>query len=408
MQKIKRKSSAIIRDIKSRSEGTEQILSRNFTGVEIIKEKGSQDYLFHLAKIESDLTLPKIQNINKSYFYPKEKNEGQFSIHNRRYLGNKYKLLEFIKNILIEKCSSFKVLCDIFAGTGVVGEKFNNKSIKIISNDTLYSNYLSLKTFLGITHVNFKKLKNKIGILNSLKANKDNYFSINYSNTYFTLENARKIGLIREKIEEISETNDEKYILITSLLYATDKVANTVGHYDAYRKKLDTTQPLKLLIPHISPEKNYDNEIYNEDANMLIKKIYCDVLYLDPPYNSRHYCDAYHLLENLSRWEKPDVYGKAKKMDRTFLKSDYCLQTATKAFTDLIENANCKHILVSYSNTGESKDVRSNARIKDKEIVNILKRKGKVEIFGRNYKAFTTGKSKTEGHTERIFYCEVN
>lgn len=408
MQKIKRKSSAIIKNIKSHGEMAEQILSGDFTGVEILKEKSNQYYLFDLTKIEPDLTLPKIQNINKNYFYPKEKNKDRFNIHNRRYLGNKYKLLEFIKDILNEKCSGFKVLCDIFAGTGVVGEKFNNKNIKIISNDTLYSNYLSLKTFLGITHINFEKLKNKIGILNSLKANKDNYFSINYSNTYFTLENARKIGLIREKIEEISETNDEKCILITSLLYATDKVANTVGHYDAYRKKLDTTQPLKLLIPHISPEKNYDNEIYNEDANMLIKKIYCDVLYLDPPYNSRHYCDAYHLPENLSRWEKPDVYGKAKKMDRTFLKSDYCLQTATKAFAHLIENANCKHILVSYNNTGESKDVRSNARIKDREIVNILKRKGKVEIFEREYKAFTTGKSKTEGHTERIFYCEVN
>lgn len=408
MQKIKIKSSTAIKNIKPYGEMAEQILSGDFAGIEIIKEQGIQYYLFDLTKIESDLTLPKIQTINKNYFYPKEKNKDRFNIQNRRYLGNKYRLLEFIKDILNEKCSDFKVLCDIFAGTGVVGEKFNNKSIKIISNDTLYSNYLSLKTFLGITHINSEKLKNKIGILNNLKSNKDNYFSANYGNTYFTLENARKIGLIREKIEEISESNDEKCILITSLLYATDKVANTVGHYDAYRKKLDTTKPLKLLIPHLSPEKNYNNEIYNEDANMLIKKIYCDVLYLDPPYNSRHYCDAYHLPENLSRWGKPDVYGKAKKMDRTLLKSDYCLQTATEAFTDLIENANCKHILVSYNNTGESKDVRSNAKIKDKEIVNILKRKGKVEIFERKYKAFTTGKSETEGHTERIFYCEVN
>lgn len=99
---------------------------------------------------------------------------------------------------------------------------------------------------------------------------------------------------------------------------------------------------------------------------------------------------------------------KQKKMDRIFLKSNYCLQTATKAFTDLIENANCKHILVSYNNTGESKDGRSNARIKDEQIIDILERKGKVEIFEREYKAFTTGRSETKGHTERIFYCKVN
>lgn len=287
----------------------------------IIKEESIQYPLFDLAKTESDLTLSKIQNINKHYFYPRGKNiEGQFSINNRRYLGNKYKLLEFIEDILNKKCNGFKIFCDIFAGTGVVSEKFNKKNIKIISNDILYSNYLSLKTFLEITNVNFEKIKNKIGILNNLRTNKDNYFSINYGNTYFTLENARKIGLIREKIEEMSENNDEKYILITSLLYATDKIANTVGHYDAYRKELDITQPLKLLMPHLSPEKNHNNKIYNEDANVLIRKIYCDVLYLDPPYNSRQYCDAYHLLENLSRWKKPDVYGKAKKNGQNFFK----------------------------------------------------------------------------------------
>ena len=33
--------------------------------------------------------------------------------------------------------------------------------------------------------------------------------------------------------------------------------------------------------------------------------------------------------------------------------------------------------------------------------------KGKVEIFERDHKAFTTGKSNTEGHIERIFYCGV-
>lgn len=407
-KRFRRKSLKDTRYVRPYAEITEQIFCQDFIS-NAVRDKGIQYYLFDLKKIELDLTLSRIQKNNSNYLYPKEKNiDGQFNIHNRRYLGNKYKLLGFIEDILNEKCSDFRVLCDIFAGTGVVSEKFNSRNKKIISNDILYSNYLSLRTFLGITNVDFEKIKNKIEILNNLQTNKDNYFSTNYGNTYFTLENARKIGLIREKIEEISRDDDEKHILITSLLYATDKVANTVGHYDAYRKKLDTTQTLKLLIPHLSPEKNYNNEIYNEDANMLIRKIYCDVLYLDPPYNSRQYCDAYHLLENLSKWEEPTVYGKAKKMDRTSLKSNYCLQTATRAFTDLIENANCKHILVSYNNTGESKDGRSNARIKDEEIVRILKTKGEVEIFERKYKAFTTGKSETNGHTERIFYCKVD
>ena len=367
-----------------------------------------QGILFDLLEIEKPSYISVNTKINKNYFLPKGKNiAGKFQIQNRRFLGNKYKLLGFIEDIVNEKCNGFNSFCDIFAGTGVVGERFNGKDIKVISNDLLFSNYLPLKTFLGSTQIDLNHLKEKIDFLNGLKTTQDNYFSIHYGNTFFTLENAQKIGAIRKKIEEISDEENERAALITSLLYATDKVANTVGHYDAYRKELDTVQPVRLLVPDIDLNNNSNNEILREDANLLIRKMSCDVLYIDPPYNSRQYCDTYHLLENLAVWKKPQVYGKAKKMDRSHLKSEYCLKSASRVFTDLIKNANCKHILISYNNTGESKDGRSNARIKDDVIINILKNKGEAEVFERDYKAFTTGKSNTDGHTERVFYCRV-
>lgn len=330
-----------------------------------------------------------------------------FKLQNRRFLGNKYKLLNFIAEIVEEKCGVFNSFCDIFAGTGVVGNMFNQKNIKIISNDILTSNYVALKAFLSTSNIDFNSVEKKIDLLNSLETWDENYFSIQFGNTYFTLENARKIGAIREKIEAIANDDNEKTVLIASLLYAVDKVANTVGHYDAYRKKLDTTHPLHLSVPNFEPENNTNNEIYKEDANQLIRKISCDVLYLDPPYNSRQYSDAYHLLENLTTWEKPPVHGKAKKMDRSHIKSDYCLQSASKAFADLISNAHSKHILVSYNNTGESKDGRSNARLSDEYIISALKSRGEVDIFERDYKAFTAGKSNGKGHTERVFYCKI-
>ena len=369
---------------------------------------GIQPSLFDLLETKIPIYAPATTKVRKVYFSPKKRNiPGKFQIQNRRFLGNKYKLLGFIEDIVNEKCNGFNSFCDIFAGTGVVGERFNEKDIKIIINDLLFSNYFPLKAFFGSTQINLDVLKEKIDLLNNLKTNQDNYFSIHYGNTYFTLKNARKIGAIREEINKIADNENEKAILITALLYATDKVANTVGHYDAYRKKLDTIQPIQLLVPDITLENNTNNEVFREDANLLIRKISCDVLYIDPPYNSRQYCDTYHLLENLATWEKPQVRGRAKKMDRSHLKSKYCLKTASKVFEDLIKNANCKHILVSYNNTGKSKDGRSNACIKDDEIVNILKNKGEIEIFERDYKAFTAGKSNTTGHIERIFYCGV-
>jgi len=368
---------------------------------------GIQCSLFDVFESTSPAYTPITQKSHKVYFSPRARDiTGYFEIQNRRFLGNKYKLLGFIEDIVNEKCNGFNSFCDIFAGTGVVGERFNEKNVKVISNDTLMSNYIPLATFLLARQLDLKKLEEKIAYLNSVDAKSDNYFSKHYGNTYFTIENAGKIGAIREEIDNIAENEEEKNALITSLLYATDKAANTVGHYDAFRKKLDSIQPIKLLIPKIDMENNSNNEIFHENANVLIRKIKCDVLYIDPPYNSRQYCDAYHLLENLATWKKPDVFGKAGKMDRSNLKSSYCLKNAPKAFDDLIRNANCKHILISYNNTGESKDGRSNARISDEEIMHILKNKGNVEIFERDYKAFTTGKSETNGHTERIFYCK--
>ena len=264
---------------------------------------------------------------------------GRFQLQNRRYLGNKYKLLDFIEEIVREKCGSLTSFCDIFAGTGTVGQRFNKKSVRIISNDILASNYFALKAFLGTQVLDTSQIERKIRLLNSLDAGDDNYFSTHFGNTYFTLENARKIGAVRERIEAISDDENEKALLITSLLYAVDKVANTVGHYDAFRKKLDAIHPLQLLVPEFVPGDNEGNEIYRRDANELIREIDCDVLYLDPPYNSRQYSDAYHLLENLAQWDKPAVHGIAKKMGRDHLKSAYCLKSAPEAFADLISKA---------------------------------------------------------------------
>ncbi|MDR1747623.1 MAG: DNA adenine methylase [Spirochaetaceae bacterium] len=61
-------------------------------------------------------------------------------INNRRYLGNKYKLLPFITSVVSENCDDIKSVADIFAGTGAVASAFTDK--QLITNDNLYSNYI--------------------------------------------------------------------------------------------------------------------------------------------------------------------------------------------------------------------------------------------------------------------------
>ena len=60
------------------------------------------------------------------------------SINNRRYLGNKHKLLPFITGVVEKECRDIQSVADIFAGTGAVASAFPDK--RIITNDIMYSN----------------------------------------------------------------------------------------------------------------------------------------------------------------------------------------------------------------------------------------------------------------------------
>lgn len=336
-----------------------------------------------------------------------------YSLENRRYLGSKAKLLDFIHQTVEEKCGSIHSFADIFGGTGNVGWSFNDKKTKVIVNDFLKSNYLSFVTFFGKEKIDIKKLETIIDNYNAIQPNEDNYFSINFSNTYFSRDNCRKIGYIRDDIEiryKANELNErEKAYLITSLLYAMDHIANTVGHYDAYRMDGDLNKKLILKMLNVgSLSQNKNNEVYNEDANELVKKIKADVVYIDPPYNSRQYCDAYHLLENVASWNKPDVFGVAKKMKRgKNIKSDYCTQKAPISFDNLIQNINAKYIIVSFNNMGTKGAGRSQSKISDEDIINSLSKRGKVEVLAVEFNQFSAGKTDIKDHQERLFVCEV-
>lgn len=335
-----------------------------------------------------------------------------YNIKSRRYLGSKARLLNFIEDTVKKNCSNIHSFCDLFAGTGCVGWIFNNSKTKVILNDMLECNHVSYVSFFSNEKIDIDKLSKIVEFYNSLNVVDDNYFSENFSNTFFSEENCKKIGFIREDIEKLYKNKKinyrERCYLITSLIYSMDRIANTVGHYDAYRLKGDLSKKISLELLEIPLlETNENNEIYCEDANVLVNRIYSDLVYIDPPYNSRQYCDAYHLLENVARWEKPTVYGVARKMDRSRLKSKYCMKSAPKQFEDLISKINAKYILVSYNNMGNKGANRSQAKITDSDIINTLQKRGRVEIFETDFQQFTTGKTNVNDHKERLFLCFV-
>lgn len=330
-------------------------------------------------------------------------------IQNRRYLGNKFKLLDLVKKIVVENCPNTNIMADIFSGTGAVSSAFTDKIILI--NDLLYSNYLCNMAWFGNDTIRLHFLEELIREYNQNSIFVENYMTENFSDTYFSKSDCSKIGVVREDIEQkylAGIINDrERAILITSLIYGMDKIANTCGHYDAWRRGATFKRQLILPMLNVPEKNNKNNRCFNEDANELVQHIKADLIYIDPPYNSRQYSDTYHLLENVASWQKPAVHGVARKMNRENLKSDYCTIRATTAFEDLIKHCQSRYILFSYNNMANKGDARSNARIADEDILRILNNKGDVKVFSKKYKPFNAGQSNISENEERLFLCTV-
>ena len=332
-------------------------------------------------------------------------------IGNRRYVGSKRSLLSDIFSAAeghIDKKNY--TVADLFAGTGLVSSYFAGKGKHTIMNDILYSNFVAYQTWLGAGAYDIKKLADIIVGFNAINGNtlKKNYFSEIYGNKYFSDSDARKIGYIRERIADMELTERERYILITCLMYATDKIANTVGHFEHFLSKKPISKDVVLELPDIK-EAASRVDIHLEDANDLVRRIESDVVYIDPPYNARQYINFYHVLENLARWEKPDEFeGVSMKFKRNHLKSDYSKAKAPLVMEDLIQNIVAKLIVVSYNNTYSARSSASNNKITEKQMENILQKKGDIiEKKGINHKFFNSGKTDFKGHKEFLYICKV-
>lgn len=343
----------------------------------------------------------------------------------RCYTGSKTKLLEKIDEVLLRHFSyeNSKNLSffDVFAGTGVVSEYFIKKQAfkKLIINDFLESNFVIYQGFFAKDTFDKNKLEFYAKSFNEIKPEKlaQNYYSKNFGSAFFSTNDAKIIGYIRNFLDEILKNKNinkkEFYILLASLLYSADKIANTVGHYDAYRKniKLQDKFIYELIEPLDLEDKNM--QIYKKDSNLLAKELLSknskiDVAFLDPPYNSRQHSRFYHLLETLSLNTKPKLYGIAKKPEPNLM-SKYCQNSAKEVLKDLLDSLKhyTKFIVLTYNNTYNSKSNSSQNKISLNELECLLKSYGKTHFYECDFKAFNSGKTDFKDHKEYIFICEI-
>ena len=316
------------------------------------------------------------------------------------YIGSKNKLANFIKSnveAVVSENLSDKVFCDLFAGTGIVGRSFKTSVKTVIANDVEFYSYVLLQNYIG-NHQSqdFEIYLNK---LNNLKGQKGFVFE-NYSEggragrLYFSTENGQKIDAARIQIETWKNSgeidNDLYYFLLASLIESADKVANTASVYGAYLKKIKASAAKKIRISAAVFEVTENpHQVFQKDANQLIKEIEGDILYLDPPYNSRQYGANYHLLNTIAKYDTFVPNGKTGL--REYYRSSYCKTGEVKtSFEMLLKNANFKYVFLSYNNEGLMPAV---------EIKQIMQQFGKYDLVTKDYQRFKADKSENRNHT---------
>ena len=326
------------------------------------------------------------------------------------YIGSKFKLSSWIKEEISQKVEpKNKIFCDLFAGTGIIGRVFKKDVKQVISNDIEYYAYVLNRNYIG-NHKNLKEKMEVIEYLNNLPLRDDGFIFNNYcspaNRLYFSDENGKKIDTIRIEIEKFKDDKDLYYFLLASLIESADKVANTASVYGAFLKKLKkTAQKEMILEPAIYEENENEHLVTQKDANEFIKEIKGDILYLDPPYNSRQYGANYHLLNTIAEYKEFEPKGKTGLRD--YYKSPWCQKGKVKrVFEDLIKNADFEWIFMSYNNEG---------LLKSEYIKDIMSSYGEYYVIKRKYKKFKCKKNKknlffpfSEAiHSETIEYLHI-
>jgi adenine-specific DNA-methyltransferase len=317
-----------------------------------------------------------------------------------RYIGNKTKLLGFIGDFLRGRRLTSGRALDAFAGTAAVGSHLKSAGFDVVGCDIMtYSYVLQQAYVVADAHPRFeglgnevdltKKVGNGIDVVREIGVEKErgaapaplaavlshldtvaprqSFITTNYSaptRMYFTPENAERIDAIRHTIHDWRTaallTDPEYYILLAALIEAADAVANTAGVYAAYLKRWqpNALRPIRLTTPDLTVGSGRKCEAHQGDVNQLLENLgEFDLLYLDPPYNSRQYGGYYHVPELLARgWfddEPPIIRGKTGLIDTTTQQSQWSMRTdCVSALDDLLTRAAAKHVVLSYNNEG--------------------------------------------------------
>ena len=302
-----------------------------------------------------------------------------------KYIGSKLKLIPQVLQ-LVKKVNA-KTILDGFSGTTRVSQALAKLGYTVICNDVAPWSEVFGTCYL----LNTKPREAYQPLIDHLNAVPpvDGWFTEHYGGHAnggcsiqadglkkpWQLHNTRKLDAIRQEIETLNLDPIDKAVALTSLILALDRVDSTLGHFSAYLKAWAprSYKELVLVVPEVFTSQG-DHEVYQTDIFELVQRVSVDLAYFDPPYGSNNekmppsrvrYAAYYHLWKSVVLFDKPTLFGKAKRREDTsdllaasvfeeFRKNATGGFIAVEAIARLIQEAQARWILLSYSSGGRA------------------------------------------------------
>jgi len=224
---------------------------------------------------------------------------------------------------------------------------------------------------------------------------------------YFTPENAGRIDASREMLETWRKgrrlSEDDYYLLLAAIIEGADRVANTAGVYASYMKQWQPNARRAFQIDPLLPVKgSRQSKAYLMDAAEAARAIgEVDLVYIDPPYNSRQYVAYYHIPEILARgWfdSMPAIRGKVGLLAGQEGRSQWSHgRRVQRLFSGLLADSAARYALVSFNSEGHLKpDVLESLLAK-------ASADGKVSHFSQRYRRYRADSD----HEGRKYHADV-
>ena len=260
--------------------------------------------------------------------------------------------------------------CDPFGGIGIVGSLFKRNGYAVTTGDhLLHAHYSQVARVQRDRTPSFRRLRKSLGLptarsvvdeLNRQRSPASSWLVRQYAieRRFFTPDNARRIAGCRNAIHRWHTNGllsaQETAVLLASLVDAMDRVSNTAGTYYAYLKTWYRKSLYPFRFQLIRPTRGTSRcKSLFGDARSIVSESHFDVLYLDPPHNSRRYSGYYHLPETICRAGAPRIHGLAGIPDRPGIRSDYnSPRLALNALSTLLQTSSFRLLIFHYADDG--------------------------------------------------------